>query len=223
MSSTILLPNYNNERVLPYTFEALRKNIDCSKYNFLMVDDGSEDNGVEIAKKELKKTGFREHNIIEVSHQGIVSALNIGINEISTEYIIRIDGDATVETANWIEKLIASLKHKEIGMVGGHVIWETGKVHSFGRNIFNEYGLYDVGCCPLEAAGKRTFDSITYQPRQIFTNGPIYEVDSMLGVCVAFRKSDAVAVNKFDPVFNPVWIEDDDFGVQIRLIEKKIL
>jgi GT2 family glycosyltransferase len=150
-----------------------------------------------------------------------VAALNTGISEITTEYIIRIDGDATVETHDWIEKLLKNLDHEQVGMVGGWVIWETGRIHSYGRNIFNEYGLYDMGCCPMESPGKRTFDSIIYKPYGSFSETKKYEVDSILGVCVAFRKEDAISVGGFDTRFNPVWIEDDDFGVLLRKIGKK--
>jgi len=221
--ATILLPNFNNERVLPFMFEKLRRNADCSRLNFLMVDDGSEDASVAVAKKELAQSPFASSEIIERSHEGIVHALNAGLSATKTELIIRIDGDATVETPGWISRLLEPLKHPEVGMIGGQVIWETGRIHSYGRTLFSEYGLYDMGCVPLEPVGKRTLDSYVFRPAENFTNGPVYEVDTLLGVCVAFRKNDALAVGGFDLCFNPVWIEDDDFGVALRKIGRRIL
>jgi hypothetical protein len=105
--------------------------------------------------------------------------------------------------------------------VGGQVIWENGTVHSFGRNVISENGLFDLGCVPLEVTGNRTFDSIVYRPRANFLTCPPFEVDSILGVCVAFRLEDAKSIGSFDSLFNPVWIEDDDFGLSIRKHGKK--
>jgi GT2 family glycosyltransferase len=221
--ATILLPNFNNQNVLPITFDYLRRNLDCSRLHFVMVDDGSEDNGVAVAKTELARCHFASAEIIERKHEGIVPALNTGLQAIKTEFVVRIDGDATVETPGWVSLLLDALRCAEVGMVGGQVIWEYGRVHSFGRNVFSEQGLYDLGCCPLEPAGQRTFDSIVYCPPRTFPGGLPYEVDTVLGVCVAFRRSEALAVGGFDMSFNPVWIEDDDFGVALRKLGKRVI
>jgi GT2 family glycosyltransferase len=221
--ATIILPNFNNERVLPHTFDCLRRNVDCSQAAFVMVDDGSEDTSVAIAKKLASECRFASCEIIEGPHVGIVAALNTALAAVKTEIVVRIDGDATVETAGWLPKLCAWLNHSEVGMAGGHVIWETGNVHSFGRSVISEFGLFDMGCAPLEPAGHRTFDSLVYRPKSAFDGGKPYEVDTILGVCVAFRRSDAQAAGGFDMTFNPVWIEDDDFGIALRKLGKRLI
>jgi GT2 family glycosyltransferase len=220
---TIILPNYNNERVLPFTFAALRARIDCASVHFLMVDDGSEDRSVAVAKTEAMQCGFASVRIEETPHRGIVFALNDALAHVRTDLIVRIDGDATVESNNWLARMLAVLRHDEVGIVGGQVIWESGRVHSFGRSVFSDWGLYDMGACPLEPIGQRTFDSIVHRPFTQFVDGPPYEVDTVLGVCVAFRRADAEAVRGFDQRFNPVWIEDDDFGLAIRALGKRIV
>ncbi|MDX2190401.1 MAG: glycosyltransferase family 2 protein [Bacteroidota bacterium] len=224
VESTILFPNFNNEFVLPYTFEYLQRNLDTTKYNIVIVDDGSTDKSVEVCKKQLSRIKFNHSQIIELSHTGIIKALNTGLEAVKTEFVFRIDGDATVETPNWIEKIKKILiQNNRIGLVGGQVIFDHGHVHSFGRNLFNEVGLFDLGTIPLELVGQRTFDSIVYRPKSNFIEQMPYEVDTLLGVCTGFRYEDAKALNGFDELFNPVWIEDDDFGVQIRKLGKKVI
>jgi GT2 family glycosyltransferase len=222
-TATILLPNYNNEKVLPFTFEYLRKNVDCSKVSFLMVDDGSEDESVAVAKREIPSCNFASCEIIELKHQGVVVALNEGLKAAKTEIIVRIDGDATIETPGWLPRLTKLLECDEVGMVGGKVLWESGQIHSFGRSVISELGLFDMGCVPLEPIGSRTYDSIVFRPQGEFSHQKPYEVDTILGVCVAFRKSEALSVGGFDMTFNPVWIEDDDFGLSLRKIGKRLL
>jgi glycosyltransferase involved in cell wall biosynthesis len=188
-----------------------------------MVDDGSEGKSVAVAKQEIARCKFASAEVIELKHEGIVPTLNTGLKAVKTEFVVRIDGDATVETPDWISILINMLRHSEVGVAGGQVIWENGRVHSFGRSVFTEQGLYDMGCCPLEPVGQRTFDSIVHRPLRQFQGGLPYEVDSILGVCVAFRRSEAQTIGGFDMRFNPVWIEDDDFGLSIRKLGKRII
>lgn len=213
---TLLLPNYNNARALPWLFASLRRTTDCSRHAFLMVDDGSEDDGVNIAKHEAPACGFSRVEIIEAPHRGVVEALNTGLAAARSPIVVRIDGDATAETPGWVERLARILSHGDVGMVSGQVLWETGRIHSFGRSVVADSGLHDMGCAPLEAIGSRTFDSLVYRPFGSFRGGPLYEVDTALGVCAAFRKKDALAVGGFDRSFSPVWIEDDDFGLSLR-------
>jgi GT2 family glycosyltransferase len=223
IEATLLLPNFNNERILPFTFEYLRKNVDCRSVRFVMVDDGSEDASVAVAKIEIPRCGFNSAEIIERRHEGIVPSLNAGLEAVNTDFVVRIDGDATGESPGWLPKLLQPLRHTEVGLAGGQILFDDQKVHSFGRSVFSEFGLYDLGCCPLEPVGQRTFDSIVYRPIQGFFTGPIREVDSILGVCAAFRTEDARATGGFDMRFNPVWIEDDDFGLALRKLGKRVV
>lgn len=220
---TLILPNYNNERALPHVFAALRAYADCSRLAFVMVDDGSEDASVAVAKEQAPACGFASCEIIERAHEGIVPTLNTALEAARTEWIIRIDGDATFETPGWPEMLFRLLAHDEVGAVGGHIVFHDGRVHSFGRSVCSEAGLFDMGACPAEPIGRRTFDSMVFRPQVAFTSGPPYEVDTVLGVCVAFRTAEAKAVGGFDMRFNPVWIEDDDFGLALRRLGKRIL
>jgi len=221
---TILLPNYNNEHVLPVMFEHLRRNADCGRARMIIVDDGSEDDGVRVAKEAGRLCGFAAFEIIETPHRGIVAALNDGLAACQTDYVFRIDGDATVMVPDWMDGMRDLLRRfPEIGMVSGQTLFYNGHVHSFGRAALGRLGLYDLGCEPAEPAGARTFDSLVHRPQRGYLDGPPYEVDTALGVCAAFRRQDAAAVGGFDLRFSPVWIEDDDFGLALRAIGKRVV
>ena len=147
--------------------------------------------------------------------------LNTALDAVRTEWIVRIDGDATVGRPAG-SSLSGLLTHDEVGAVGGHIAFHDGRVHSLGRSVCSEAGLFDMGACPAEPIGQRTFDSIVFRPRVAFTTGSPYEVDTLLGVCVAFRTAEAKAAGGFDMRFNPVWIEDDDWSC-LRRLGKRIL
>ena len=223
IDSSLLLPNYNNEFVLPHTFAHLRKQIDCSRVKLVAVDDGSEDDGLRVLKEEASRSGFAGVEIIEREHEGIVSALNAGMEAIDTEFTFRIDGDALVMTPGWIERMKRFLAHPAIGIVGGHTIFDSGLVHGFGRTVLSEYGLHDRGVYPIEPIGSRTFDFNVWRPFARFPDGAPFECDAVLATCIAYRTEDAKAFGCYDPRFNPVWIEDDDFGLAMRKHGKKVV
>jgi GT2 family glycosyltransferase len=189
-----------------------------------MIDDGSEDESVKIAKNEAARTHFAHVDILELKHNGVVSALNVGLNACKTDIVFRIDGDATVETPHWDTMLKAWLREfPEVGLVGGQVVFDDGRIHSLGRAVLDIWGLRDMGCWPYEPPGCRTFDAHVVRPQCRFVRSPAYEVDTILGVCVAFRRGEAIEAGGFDPRFNPVWIEDDDFGLQIRRLGCRVV
>lgn len=223
IDTTILFPNYNNGNVLHHTFDALRRNVDCTRVNLVVVDDGSEDDGVAVIKAEVARCDFANVEIIERRHEGIVVALNAGLEAVKTLYVVRIDGDAMVISEGWIDRIRMMLSNRQVGMVGGQTIFDNGILHSLGRCIVGDYGLHDVGTFPIEPVGRRTLDSNVWRPWRQFEDGPITEVDAVLATCIGFRLEDARSIGGFDMRFNPVWIEDDDFAFSMRRIGLKVI
>ena len=223
IDGTLLLPNFNNEHVLPLAFDNLRRRVDCTRLKIIAVDDGSEDNGLRVLKREIPKCRFAASEIIERPHEGIVPTLNAGLRAAETDLVFRIDGDALVITDNWVQRMKQFLSQPQIGLVGGQTIFDSGLVHGLGRSVISESGLHDIGTFIIEPAGRRTLDSNVWRPFRTFDRGNPCEVDTILATCVGFRREDAIAIGGFDQRFNPVWIEDDDFGIALRAAGRKVV
>ena len=103
-------------------------------------------------------------------------------------------------------------------MVVAKIIFDSGHVHSLGRNVVHPDGLHDRGTRILEPRGRRTVDSAVDRPleRQAREIDEVTEVDAALGCCTLFRREVAQRVGGIDTRFSPVWIEDDDFSFSIR-------
>lgn len=86
-SATVLIPVYNGEGFIE---ECLKTMLHQSypNYKILVVDDGSTDGTLEILKKypKVEVLSYKEN-------KGISYALNLGIDHIDTDYIIRMDAD----------------------------------------------------------------------------------------------------------------------------------
>lgn len=220
---SFILPNYNNEYILDLMFQRFLENNTYPNYEFIVVDDGSEDNGVALLRKWQASGRIKNMTVIAKKHEGIIPALNCALDHVRGEFIIRLDGDATVETKGFVEKLlqIYAFNPDKIGVITGLTMTDTGSVFTVGRNVIWPQGITSEHREPTEPIGHRTWDT-NLQDRpdadQIVANPA--EVDTVLG-CFAFcDTATARKIKGFDPGY-PLWIEDDDFYLSFRLFGKK--
>ena len=224
-SVALTLPNMNNEPVLDLFFARLRKNTTYSNIEVVVVDDGSTDASVPILRRWRDSGAFPRFTLIEQENRGVIHAFNRALSAVESEIVVRLDGDATVETPGWLERMLAFyLTDERIGVVVAQIVYESGLVHSLGRNLVCKEGLHDRGSLPAEPAGRRTLDSNVHRYAVDECPVPleIAEVDSALGCCTMFSTSLADDIGGLDPRFSPVWIEDDDFGLSARALGKKV-
>lgn len=104
---TILTPTYNRAYTLQRLFDSLLAQED-TRFEWLIVDDGSTDN-----TKDLVKS-FDEKNLIKIryfyqSNSGKPSAINLGVEKSSTDYIFIVDSDDLI-TSDCIKTLLIEIK-----------------------------------------------------------------------------------------------------------------
>ena len=87
---SVLMPVYNAEL---YLFDAIRSVLDqdYKELEFIIVDDGSTDNSVDIIRQFEKEDG-RIH-LLEKENSGIVDTLNYGLQHANGDYVARMDAD----------------------------------------------------------------------------------------------------------------------------------
>ena len=93
---SIILANYNGEKYIPQAIESVL-NQTFQGWELLVVDDGSTDSSVNIIEEYMKRFNTKQfninnNNIIKLiklgSNYGLASALDIGINNISSEFLV---------------------------------------------------------------------------------------------------------------------------------------
>lgn len=221
---SFLMPNYNNEHVLDLFFSKFVENNTYDNYEFIVVDDGSVDKGLEKLYKWQKTNLIRNFTIIAEPHKGIINALNRCLSTAKGDFIIRLDGDATIETRSFVEKFLDfyNLAPDKIGVITSKVIDDDGNLHAIGRNVICPEGLHDRGKVITELVGKRCWDCFSTPVQNLASIIDIpAEIDTALGVCTFSDRETALQIGGFDSNY-PLWIEDDDFYLQYRLQGKKI-
>lgn len=117
MKLVIQIPCYNEEMALPITLNALPKHIEgIDEIEILVINDGSTDNTVEVAKSLGVKS------FVDMPHNcGLAKAFVAGLNkslEMGADIIVNTDADNQY-SADDIEKLVQPILLKEADIVIG--------------------------------------------------------------------------------------------------------
>jgi glycosyltransferase involved in cell wall biosynthesis len=140
--ATILLPNYNNGLYLIDCLESIQSQT-FSDFKILIIDDGSTDNSIDIIKN------FNDSRIKLIqkdNNSGIIDTLNIGLSNIDSEYIIRMDGDDLMHSER-IERLIHFMDNnqsfgacgsgiKHFGLSDDEIIYESNPKTNKANLVF---------------------------------------------------------------------------------------
>lgn len=113
---SILIPAYNEEKVIAKTIESALE-IDYPKKEIIIIDDGSTDKTLLIAKK------FQRDNvkILHKENSGKATALNYGINFAKGEILTILDAD-TIAGKNSLKEIVKVFESSsDIGGVAGNV------------------------------------------------------------------------------------------------------
>jgi biofilm PGA synthesis N-glycosyltransferase PgaC len=110
---SVVIPCYNEEKNLGACLESvIGSGYPAEKTEIIVVDDGSSDRSVEIARV------FGGVKVLEQGHKGKVDALNLGASEAKGEVVITLDADVLIEKGS-IKSMVAPYNDPRIGAVSG--------------------------------------------------------------------------------------------------------
>jgi GT2 family glycosyltransferase len=211
--------------VLDLFFERLDANTDHRDFELIVVDDGSTDRSRQILRRWRDSGRFPDFKLIEREPSGVIESLNAALAVATGEVIVRLDGDATIETHGWLGRMLDfHASDDRIGVVGAKIVFDSGEIHSFGMDIVGPEGLHDRGTRIAEPPGQRTLDIAVERPLESDAEGGdrIAEVDGVIGCLAMFSRELADEIGGFDTLWNPVAFEDFDFALSARRLGRKV-
>lgn len=141
---TILTPTYNRAYILPQLYNSLRKQQDKS-FEWLIIDDGSEDNTEYIVKSWIQQVDNPADFFIKYKKKengGKHRAINYAIDYIKTEYTFIVDSDdyltedAILKIKKWLETIKGEKKIAGVAGLRGNS--EYIRIGDFPKRIEKE-------------------------------------------------------------------------------------
>ena len=157
---SIIIPNYNEEKYIKRCLESIfNQTINSAKYEVIVIDDGSNDNSIEIIKQYNVK-------LLNSNRSGAGGARNIGFDNAKGKYIILLDADDYLYKNDVLEKLDEKLESQDIVFVKyKQILGEEEKI--IQENISNtlEEQIYKSSnfCCTLKCFKNELAKNIRYK------------------------------------------------------------
>jgi GT2 family glycosyltransferase len=211
-------------RILDVTLQRLADNTQYPSWELVVVDDDSNDGSRELLRRWRDSGRIPSFTLLEREHSGVAASLNAGLEASAGEWVVSLDGDATIETPGWLGRMIDfALLDSRVWVVTAAVDMDNGRVHAHGVDLIGPEGLHDRPSSITEPAGRRTAHTNVSQVLAKKTIGdPPQEVDASIGCCMMFPRALADEVGGYDDVWNPVWFEDLDMSLSARRLGGKV-
>jgi len=138
----VQIPCYNEEGTIAETIAAIPRKIDgVGKVEVLVIDDGSKDRTIDVAKK-----AGADHILVLKNHKGLAQAFKIGLDSClkrGADIIVNTDGDHQYRGEN-IPSLIQPILDHEADIVIGERPIEQMKEFSWVKKRSQRIGSYIV-------------------------------------------------------------------------------
>lgn len=130
MLVSVIMPVYNVEK---YIFESIESvcNQTYDDIEIILVDDGSTDKSVELAKSVLTRYPCIKHQIIAQNNSGLPAARNRGLNYAIGDYICFIDSDDCIDKKH-IENIMKMIENNNL-LVGFSDFERTSEKNRIGE------------------------------------------------------------------------------------------
>lgn len=116
---TVFTPTYNRAYILEKCYKSLQKQT-CMDFEWLVIDDGSEDNTKELVEKWMKEENSFKIRYIYKNNGGLHSGYNTAIANMNTELSVCIDSDDSMPEQG-IESILKIWKGKKEDDIAGLV------------------------------------------------------------------------------------------------------
>src|SRR2546429_3473013 len=220
------MPVHNRAHLLDQVLERLAENTTYANFELIAVDDGSTDGSTDLLRRWAAGDRLPEMRLIENPNQGAIASLNTALRAATGEFCVQLDDDVTIEPRGWIERMLELMTFDElVGVVTPKVVFDWGEIHTCGVDIVVPDGWHERGASPTEPIGRRHWIGRTGNHPREGTGGAveqeIAEVDAGMGACMMYRRDDALAVGGYDDEWSPVWFDDADLCLKIRVLGRK--
>jgi glycosyltransferase involved in cell wall biosynthesis len=166
---SVVMSVYNSEKYLEEAIDSILTQT-YENFEFIIINDGSKDNSLDIIQKYMKK----DERIVLISQEnkGLPCSLNEGIQKAKGKYIVRMDAD-DISFPNRLEEQIKFMENNpEIGVSGTYV-----EFFGNGTNKIWKTPLGDEECkCTLLVGSCFAHPSVIIRKNLLLTSKSLYDL-----------------------------------------------
>jgi len=200
---SIVIPTKNKFHLISKCIDSIFNKTSYKNYEIVIVDNGTKEPK---ALKYLKSLSNNEKvKILRYDIPFNFSSLaNYGIKNSTGDIIVLLNNDVEVISENWLEEMVSYAVRKDVGVVGGKLLYPDGKIQHAGVII----GLWGVA----DHAFKGCENKADYMLRATLPQ----EYLAVTAACMALRREVFDEVGGFDEKKFPVNFNDTDFCLRVR-------
>jgi len=171
---SIITPVYNVEECIERSIKSVM-NQTCKDFELLLIDDGSKDKSIDIARELLENSSIN-YKIITQKNSGVSAARNRGIKEASGEYITFLDSDDYIDH-KFVERMYEKAEETKCEIVFCDYSEVDAKGNILVQNRTNYLNDFISG---KEAALMQLKDDITIGMRSAIYKSSIIQDNNLL-------------------------------------------
>ncbi len=221
---SILIPNKDEKETLKGCIDSIFQKSSYRNFEIIVIENnsveaetfayyselqggGTEDRGDE--KGRIKRERVR---VVEWKGEFNFSKINnYGVSFASGEYLLFLNNDMEVISADWIERMVANCQRKEVGVVGAKLYYPDRTIQHAGVII----GLGGI-------AGHAFSRQLGIEPGYFARAVCQQDLSAVTAACMMVSRADFDFVGGFDEKLG-VAFNDVDFCLKIRHICKKLV
>ena len=151
---SIVIPALNEEKLLPDCLNSLKKQNWKGDFEIVVVDNGSTDNTVSVAK------AFKV-DVVSCLKKGVAFARQAGAETARGEIIVQVDAD-TVYPSGWLARIDTDFtKYKDSVAIAGRYVYSRPAIwaplETVYRKYFNKLGILILGFPPAVSGANFAF------------------------------------------------------------------
>ncbi len=191
MKLSVNLVTWNGAKYMPFLFDSLRKQT-FTDWTLIVLDNNSDDNTLELIKKELD-TFSVQHKIIENSeNRGFACGHNQLFKETESDYVLLLNQDMYL-APDCLDKIVTFLeKHSEISSVSPRLMkWNfaanifTDQIDALGLKVYRSRRVVEQYTGQNWFDLKNKFSSVTFPVFGISGALPVFRMSALKSVVYA--------------------------------------
>lgn len=136
---SIIVPVYNSAKFLNLCISSIIKQ-DYQNLEILMINDGSTDNSAEICKDFCQKD--KRVRLINKPHGGIASARNLGLDILTGDLVMFVDGDDWLAD-DGIKRLYQAMEDSNADVIVGQYLEFNDESNNYLLHVFDKHSVQE--------------------------------------------------------------------------------